>query len=136
MELKNLISSTKIIEVEHPEFEGFKVKLQYIPKDKLRKIADRATTQKFSKKTHQPEESIDNEKFLSMYVEELIRDWTGLKYKYLPELLPIDLEMVEDEGVELEFSLDNAITLMKNSTNFDSWISSIVGDITNFNKRN
>lgn len=134
MELKNLISTSKTIKIEHPELEGFVVELQYIPREKLRKIADRATTQKFSKKTHQPEEQIDNARFLEMYVEELIKGWTGLKYKYLPDLLPVDLEVIESEDGELEFSIDNAITLMKNSTNFDSWISSVVGDVTNFNK--
>lgn len=134
MDLKNLISSSKTIKVEHPELEGFVVELQYIPREKLRKLADRATTQKFSKKTHQPEETIDNAKFLEMYVEELIKGWTGLKYTYLPELLPVDLEVINEEGGELEFTIDNAITLMKNSTNFDSWISSVVGDVANFNK--
>jgi hypothetical protein len=134
MDLKNLISSSKTIKVEHPELEGFIVELQYLPREKLRKLADRATTQKFSKKTHQPEETIDNIKFLEMYVEELIKGWQGLKYKYLPELLPVDLEIVNEEDGELEFTVDNAITLMKNSTNFDSWISSVVSDVANFNK--
>ena len=54
----------------------------------MRKLLDRSTTTKFSKKTHKPEEEVDNYLFLEIYSKTLIGGWRGLKTGYLKELLP------------------------------------------------
>jgi len=132
MELKNLITNDRVIKVEHPLYDGLVVELAYVSREKIKKFLDRSTVAAFDRKTRKQEEEVDNDLFLSMYVPALLKNWTGFKYEYLKELIPVDLTGVE--GEELEYSENNALELMKNSTEFDDWVSSIVKDIKNFNK--
>jgi len=134
MELKNLITTDKVIEVEHPLYEGLKVKLAYIPRETLKKYMERATISTFDKMSRKLVEEVDNDLFMKLYVPDLIKSWSGFKYRYLEELLPVDLSKVDDLDEELPYTEDNAIELMKNSSEFDEWISSIVRDVKNFNK--
>ena len=136
MDLKSLIVEKTEIEVEHPSLEGFYVTVAYISKDRMRKLLDRATSTKFNTKTHKPEEEVDNDLFLNLYSKALIKGWRGLKYIYLEDLLPVDLSAVEDPEKEIEYKEDNALDLLKNSTDFDNWLSSVVSDIKVFNKAN
>ena len=46
------------------------------------------------------------------------------------ELIP--LMTPEDEEKELEFSQENVEVLMKNSSDFDAWVTEQVGDLENF----
>ncbi len=50
----------------------------------------------------------------------------------MTDFILVDLEGVEDLGAELEFSDDNALVMMKNSNEFDTWVSEMVGDLSNF----
>ncbi|MCP3899110.1 MAG: hypothetical protein GY707_05185 [Desulfobacteraceae bacterium] len=136
MDLKSLIVEKTEIEVEHPALDGFFVTVSYISKDRMKKLLDRATTTKFNRKTHKPEEEVDNDVFLALYSKALIKGWKGLKYSYLEELLPVDLSSVEDTEAEVEYKEENALDLLKTSTDFDNWLSSVVSDITVFNKAN
>ncbi len=137
MELKNLISTNKVIKVNHPYLEGFVLDVAYVSREKTRKMIERATTMEFNKKTHKPEESLDNDLFLKLQVKELIKGWKGLKLNYLPELIPVDFSSTEyTDTEELDYSEQNALDLMKNSTELDNWLSTIVSDIKNFNKSN
>lgn len=133
MELKSLITNNTTVEVEHPNLEGFVVTIGFISKDKTKKLVDRATTTKFSKITHKLEEDIDSDLFLKLYTKELIKGWKGLKLGYLLELVPVDLSDCDSEE-ELEYSESNALDLMKGSSDFDNWLSSVVADVGNFNK--
>lgn len=133
MELKSLITNNTSVEVEHPNLEGFVVTIGFISKDKTKKLVDRATTTKFSKITHKLEEDIDSDLFLKLYTKELIKGWKGLKLGYLLELVPVDLSDCDPEE-ELEYSESNALDLMKGSSDFDNWLSSVVADVGNFNK--
>lgn len=133
MDLKNLIVEDTSISAEHPLLEGFVVNIGFISKDKTRKMLEKATTTKFNKRTHKPEEDVDNDIFLKMYSKALIKSWVGLKYSYLIDLLPVDLSSVSDLDQEMEYSEENALDLLKNSPDFDGWISSVAGDIKKFN---
>lgn len=133
MELKSLITNDKIIKVEHPDYDGLVVELKYVPREKLKKFIEKATVTTYDRKAKGTVEELDDELFSSLYVPELIKGWTGFKYKFLSELLPVDLSAVDPED-ELEYSVENAIVLLKNSPEFDDWVSSIVKDVKNFNK--
>lgn len=134
--LKNLIVDKATIEVEHPTLEGFFVNVNFISKEKMRKLLDRSTKTTFSKKTHKPEEEVDNDMFLSIYSKSLISGWRGLKTRYLTELVPVDLTGETDLDKEIEYTEEDALDLLKGSTDFDNWLSSVVSDITVFNKAN
>ena len=136
MSLKNLIVNKAQIDIEHPLLDGFVVTVNFISKDKMRKMLDRSSTTKFSKKTHKPEETLDNDIFLNMYSKALISNWTGLKYSYLNELLPVDLSSITDLEELVDYTEEDALDLLKGSTDFDTWLSDAVSDITVFNKTN
>lgn len=131
MELSKLIIS-KTTDVEYPGLDGFVVSVTHLPRDELLKLRKKATTTKFNKRTRAPEEEVDSDLFQELYIKAVIKDWTGLKYKYLNKLLLIDLNQINDVEDELEYTASNAIALMKNSSEFDAFISDIVEDLSNF----
>lgn len=135
MELKNLITKERIISTEYPdpELEGFVIDIAYVPREELQKIRQKCLVTKFDKKTRQPTESVDDKLFLKLYTEKVLRGWKGLKLKYLKELLPVDLGSANPE-MELEFTVENALELMQNSTVFDTWLTGVINDISFFNK--
>lgn len=132
--LKNLIVPSKTVEVEYPGLDGFSVSLAYLTKDELIKLRKKATTKKLSRSSKAIEEEVDSELFQKLYIDEVIKGWKGLKYKYLNQLLPIDLAQIEDSEEELDYDKENAYELMRNSRDFDEWVSVTLEDVTNFTK--
>ena len=88
---------------------------------------------KFNKKIGAFEEALDEDKFLEVYVKEVIKGWKGFKYKYLEDILLVNLGDLDPED-ELKFTQENAELLMKNSPDFDTWVTESVGDLENFTK--
>jgi len=130
MDLKSLISSTKTIEVEFPGMDGFVLTLNYISKEEVRKITEKCRIMKFDKKTRQPIDGFDGDLFVKLYTAKVLTGWVGLKYSYLKELLVLqDLP----DG-ELEYSEENAHTLVTASSTFDEWLNATMSDVSLFNK--
>jgi len=129
--LKSLMTPSKTVSIEYPGYEGFKVDLTYLGREELLKLRQRCMKQKFNKKTRAFEESLDEDIFLNEYVESIIKNWTGLKFKYLEEFLLVDVSGKDLES-ELPFTQENAEVLMKNSADFDQWVTDTVGDLENF----
>ena len=61
----------------------------------------------------------------------MLKGWKGLKYRYLEELLLVDVSQFYPED-ELPYTVDNAELLMKNAAAFDTWVTETVGDLENF----
>lgn len=131
--LKSLLTPSKTVSIEMPGFEGFEVKLTYLAREELLKLRNRSVKQVLNKKTRAYEEQLDNDKFLVEYCKAIIKGWSGLKYKYLEELLLVDTSKLNLED-ELEYTEENAELLMKNSGDFDNWVSETVGELENFTK--
>ena len=131
--LKSLLTPSKTVSIEFPGLDGFEVNLTYLAREELLKLRNRSVTQVLNKKTRAYEEQLDNDKFLTEYCKAIIKGWKGLKYKYLEELLLVDTSTVDPED-ELEYNLENAELLMKNSGEFDNWVSETVGELENFTK--
>ena len=107
----------------------FKIEIAFLSRETLQTIRKKATKTTF--KNRQPVEDLNDELFLELYVKASVKGWTGLKLKYLEQLAPVDLTD-QDLETELEFSEENALYLMKNSTSFDAFISEQVTDLGNF----
>jgi hypothetical protein len=103
--------------------------LAFLSRETLQTIRKKATKTTF--KNRQPVEELNDDLFLELYVKASIKGWSGLKLKYLEQLAPVDLTG-QDADAELEYNEENALYLMKNSTNFDSFISEQVTDLGNF----
>tara|TARA_B100001063_G_C16661496_1_gene501335 strand:- start:105 stop:536 length:432 start_codon:yes stop_codon:yes gene_type:complete len=129
--LKTLLTPSKTVTIDYPEFEGFSVDLCYLSREELLKLRSRSVSQKLNKKSRAFEEVLDQDKFLVEYVNAVIKNWKGLKFKYLEKLLLADVSDLDPEGV-LEFTKENAEVMMKNSADFDAWVSETVGDLENF----
>ena len=132
--LASLITPSKTVSLEFPGDEGMKVSVCYLGRDELLALRKKCVTTKFNKKTHQPEEELDDDKFMREYSKAIIKSWSGFKYRYLEELLLVDVSSFDLDD-ELPYTSDNAETLMKNSTAFDGWVSETVGTLENFTQR-
>ena len=119
--------------IEFPDIEGFEINLHYIQRDELTKIRNQSLTYKFNKRTRQREEEIDNDKFIELYAEKAVIGWRGFKVKHLTQLFPANIEGL-DPNEDVEFSLEDAIELLKNSTVFDQFVTDAMNDFEKFSK--
>ena len=129
--LATLMTPSKTVKLDFGGYEGFSVSLCYLGREELLKLRKKCITTKFDKKTRQPEETLDEERFLVNYCQSVIKCWSGLKYSYLEEFLLVDISSLDPDG-ELPYTQDNAELLMKNSSVFDTWVTETVGDLENF----
>ena len=133
--LSSLMTSSKTVSIDFPGYTGMEVSLCYLAREELLKLRKRCVTTKFDKKTRQPEESLDEDKFIVEYCKAVIKGWNGLKYRYLEELLLVDVGELDPDDV-LPYTKENAELLMKNSNVFDTWVTDSVGDLENFTGNN
>lgn len=129
LSLKSLLVPSKALEVEYPGMPGFKIDIAFLSRETLQNIRKKATKTSF--KNRQPAEEVNDELFLELYVKASVKGWKGLTLAYLEQLAPVDITG-QDPKAELEYSEENALYLMKNSSNFDSYISEQVTDLGNF----
>ena len=129
--LASLMTPSKTVTIDFPGYAGMSVDLCYLAREELIKLRKKCVTTKFNKKTRQPEEELDDDKFLLEYCKAVIKGWKGFKYRYLEELLLVDISALDPED-ELIYTQENAELLMKNSSNFDTWVTETVSDLENF----
>ena len=129
--LASLMTPSKTVSIDFPGYKDMKVSLCYLGREELLKLRKKCVSTKFDKKTRQPEEILDEDKFLEEYVSSVIKGWKGLKYSYLEEFLLVDISKQNPDD-ELPFTQDNAELLMRNSNSFDSWITDTVSNLENF----
>lgn len=129
--ISSLIATEKVIEVEFPDIDGFVVSMVYLTREDLTKIRNQSLTYKFNKRTRQREEDVDSDKFLNFYVEKAIKGWRGLKFKHLPQLLPVDISNSNGEE-EIPYSHEEAYELVKNSTVFDQFVTDTMNEFEKF----
>ena len=131
MNLSELMVDTKSAWVEHPAYEGLEIELVNLSRPELTALRKRCVTTKFDKNTRKPLEELNEEKFIAEFTKATIKNWKGFKYKYLEELMLVDLSSVDPEK-NLEYSQENAKTLITNSGEFDTWVNDTVFDLDNF----
>ena len=129
--LASLMTPSKTVAIDFPGFKGMSVELCYLAREELVKLRKKCITNKFNKKTHQPEEILDEDKFLVEYCRAVIKGWSGLKYRYLEELLLVDVSALDADDV-LPHTQENSELLMKNSGVFDTWVTETVSELENF----
>jgi hypothetical protein len=131
--LASLLTPSKTVSLDYPDLDGLIVELTYLAREELLKLRSRCVKQKFNKKTRAFEETLDEDIFLVEYVTAVIKGWTGFKFDYLRQLVLIDLKDLDMED-ELPFTVENAEILMKNSPDFDTWVTEATGELENFTK--
>ena len=129
--LKSLLVPSKSVEAEFPGMPGFTVNLGFMSRETLINLRKKSTKTTF--KNRQTSDDFNEELFLELYAEAAIKGWNGLKFKYVNLLVPVDISTYDPED-NLGFTKENALMLMKNSTDFDQFISEKVSDLGNFSK--
>jgi hypothetical protein len=131
MELKKLMVDTKAVWVDFPGLPGFSVEVANLSRKELNGLRKKCTVSKFDRKTRAVVENLDEDKFVTEFSRLTLKNWKGLTLEHLQTLLLIDTEG-QDLSKELEFSVDNAETLVSSSTEFDTWLNEVVFDLENF----
>ena len=129
--LASLMTPSKTVSIPYPGCDGMSIDLCFLAREELVKLRKKCVNTKWNKKTRQPEEELNEEKFLIHYCESVIKGWKGLKYSYLEELLLVDVSQFDPKDC-LPYTAENAELLMKNSNGFDTWVTETVGDLENF----
>ena len=127
--LKSLLVPSKTVDVEYPGMPGFVVTLSFLTREALLNIRKKSTKTSF--KNRQPQDEFDENLFLDLYTKAAVKGWKGLKLAYLEQLAPVDLSGHDLED-NLVYSEENALYLMKESANFDAFVSEKVSDLGNF----
>ena len=71
------------------------------------------------------------DKFVTEFTKAVVKGWKGLTLEHLETLLLIDMTG-KDGSEELDYTSDNAETLVSSSTEFDTWLNEVVFDLDNF----
>ena len=132
--LKSLMTPSKTVEFDYPGCKGFRVSLCYLAREELIKLRTRCVTQVFNKKTRSYQEELDDDKFLTEYTKAVVKGWNGFQLSYAKNMLLLGDLSPEQEETKLEFNPENVEVLMKNSSDFDTWVTEQVGDLENFTK--
>lgn len=131
--LSSLLVPTKTVEVDLQGHPGAKVNLAFISREELTKIRKKATKTKFNNRTRTVDETLDEDMFLRLYTDATIKGWSGITLAILEKLTLVDVTGM-DKTALLPYSADNAFDLMKNSAEFDSFVSETIGDLSTFQK--
>ena len=134
MELKKLMVDTKSMWIDFTGIDGFSVEVVNLSRKELTALRKKCTTTKFNRRTRQPEENLDEDKFVTEFSNASIKNWKGLTLEKLQDLLLIDIGD-QDPKAELEYSPENAETLVTNSSEFDTWLNEVVFDLDNFRNK-
>ena len=125
---------TKSVWVDFTGIDGFSVEVVNLSRKELTALRKKCTTTKFNRRTRQPEENLDEDKFVTEFSNASIKNWKGLTLEKLQDLLLIDIGD-QDPKAELEYSPENAETLVTNSSEFDTWLNEVVFDLDNFRSK-
>jgi len=134
MELKSLLVDSKTTWVEFPGLDGFEVELANLSRKELVALRKKCTSQKFNRKTRGFEESLDDDKFVKEFTNSTVKGWKGLQLGYLEDLVLVDLKG-QDATTALEYTEENALLLVENSSEFDNWLNEVVFDLENFRSK-
>ena len=134
MELKSLLVDSKTTWVEFPGLEGFSVELANLSRKELINLRKKCTINKFDRKTRIFNEELDESKFLNEFSSAVIKNWKGLKLGYLEDLILVDIKG-QNPDTEMDYSQENAVVLVENSSEFDNWLNEVVFDLENFRSK-
>lgn len=129
--LKKLMVDTKSAEVEYPGKSHWKIEIANLSRPELVKLRKSCMFTKMDRKTRQPVEDLDEDKFIERFTAATVKGWKGLKVEDLQDLLLVDIGN-ESPETEVPYSAEDAQLLVANSAEFDTWLNDAVFDLDNF----
>ncbi len=131
MDLKNMVLPEKVVTFSYPGLDGLEFDLAFISKEVNQDIIKKCTRQKWDTRSKSTVEELDEDEFMQVYSGKIVQGWRGFKASYLNEFLATDTSKY-DEDAEVDYTPENALVLMTNSSVFDNWVSEKIRDIKNF----
>lgn len=132
--IEEVAVSESSVTLDFPDVNKATITIARISADTLQDIRKKSVTGKMMDfATKQFIDKIDDEKFLRLYSDVVIIDWTGLKAKHLKELMLCRIPADQEETVVLP-TADNKYMLMAKSPTIDSFISSTLQSVALFNE--
>lgn len=129
IDLQRLIDSTQLrgvtVKVEYPGIPGFKVEVAFCGKQEMLKIYDSCTERVYNTETRKTEQEIDRRKMASVWAERVVKGWEGLTIGRMKKLWPIKVESEVKDDTPIEPSIENRISLLWNSTDFENWVLTV-----------
>lgn len=118
----------RTMEFSCPLIKGFFVSLTYANRFVLQEIREGSKEYRFDRRTKERVEELNEEKLIEYYAIKLINDWRGLTARKLKDILP-GLEVNEEDlDTNIAYNKEIAISILKNSLDFSSWVDSIATD--------
>lgn len=129
----SLVAATKVVDIEFLGIPGFTVSLNYISRDEMSKLREKATKTKFRAGTRDPIQELDADLFLKLYVSAAVKGWKGLTLSRLSELMVLrdDIPAAKADE-EVPYNEENALELVKNSKDFDIFVGESINNLVNF----
>jgi hypothetical protein len=122
---------TKSATVNYPGIRDWEIEIANLSRPELIKLRKSCMFTKMDRKTRQPVEDMDEDKFIEKFTAATIKGWKGLKVRDLEQLLLVDIGS-QDPDTEVPYSQEDAELLVKNSGEFDAWLNDAVFDLENF----
>lgn len=129
--LNNRTLNTTEIVIDYPGTKNFKVRMKYIPREELLNLRTESLTQTYNRTTRKHEETVDTEKFMDAYIKMAIVGWSGLTLGIASKLVPIEVAESEKD-TEIPYSHDDALWLVRQSSEFDNFVSETMSRVENF----
>ena len=127
-----MVKPEQSVEFDYPGFTDFKVTLCYLGREKLNTIRKACVIKKITKQG--VEDGLDLDKFNKLYSQAVIKGWSGFKLSYVSQLMLVTLPDEVNQDTPLEYTVENAEALLKHSTDFDTFVTSMLSDLANFTK--
>lgn len=123
---------TKDAWVSYPGLDGFEVLVTNLAREKIIALRKSCIETRFDRKSKMPMEELNEKKFITEFTKATVKDWKGLKYKYLEDFMIVDLSGVPNVEAEVPYDEESAAVLVTNSSDFDRWLNDVVFDLDNF----
>jgi len=134
MQLKKLMIDAKSAWVDYPGSDGFSVEVVNLSRKQLQGLRKKCLTNKLDRKTRQMEEVLDEEKFVIEFTAATVKNWKGLTLEHAQDLILLDIGQ-QDPQSEIDYTVENAETLVQSSSEFDTWLNEVIFDLANFRGR-
>ncbi len=132
LNIAQLAVDTKKMTFDYPGQDGFSVTLTHLSKPEQVRIREDSMISKVDQESGFPYTELDQDLYLRNFASKAINGWKGLTGEILSQIMLIDESMLDDPKEEIDFSIDNAISMLRYSKAFDNWVTSQLGKIDNF----
>jgi len=109
--------------------DEFEIQIRFLSRPELSKLVEKSREYIWDKKDHMKIEKMNSDVFYNKFVDTVIVDWKGLTGETLKKMISVK---VDDPNIEIPFSKENAIELLKNAYDFDVFIQNQALDIEKF----